>query len=316
MQCGLAGALEDGALLQLAGEVRDTGYRFVTVSPMTHQRVNSRPGNESACNLAGVFGWSRPFSPQILPAGMFELMRRADALVEIGDEWKSKIRISTLDDELFVHSAYPTISGDSVFFGPDTYRFATAVTAHVEARKTPIRRAVDICCGAGPGAILIAKAVTDAEVVMADINGAALRLAGVNAALADVHNATPYLSNILSDVDGTFDLIVANPPYLVDPSLRAYRHGGGPLGARLSLAIVEAAIERLAPAGTLVLYTGAVVIKGADPFKEAAGLRLGAAALAWSYKEVDPDVFGEELESDAYLCADRIAAVVLTATRR
>jgi hypothetical protein len=67
---------------------------------------------------------------------------------------------------------------------------------------------------------------------------------------------------------------------LVDPSLRAYRHGGGPLGANLSLAIVEAAIERLAPAGMLVLYTGAAVIDGADAFKEAAGLRLSAADLA------------------------------------
>ena len=116
LQGGLAGALNDSALLQLVGVVRDTGYRFVTVSPMTHQRVNSRPGNESAVNLAGVFGWSRPFSQQILPVGMFELMRHADALVEIGKEWKSKIRISTLDDKLFVHSAYPTISSDSVFF--------------------------------------------------------------------------------------------------------------------------------------------------------------------------------------------------------
>ena len=197
LQGGLAGALNDSALLQLVGVVRDTGYRFVTVSPMTHQRVNSRPGNESAVNLAGVFGWSRPFSQQILPVGMFELMRHADALVEIGKEWKSKIRISTLDDKLFVHSAYPTISSDSVFFGPDTYRFASAIMAHLEACKTPIRRAVDICCGAGSGAIVIAKAVSDAEIVMTDINSAALRLARVNAALADVHNAKPYLSSIL-----------------------------------------------------------------------------------------------------------------------
>jgi hypothetical protein len=32
--------------------------------------------------------------------------------------------------------------------------------------------------------------------------------------------------------------------------------------------------------------------------------------------KVDPDVFGEELESEAYRSADRIAAVVLTAIRR
>lgn len=308
--------MDDNALFQLVSMVRDTGYRFVTVSPMTHQRVNNRPTNEFASDLVGVFGWSRPFSREIIPGCMFELMRCAEAVVEISNGWKSKIRISTLDNEFFVHSTYPTISGDSVFFGPDTYRFASAVAAHLKARKAPIYRAVDICCGAGPGAILIAKVARDAEVVMADINGVALKLACVNAALANVDNAKPYLSNILASVDGAFDLIVANPPYLIDSLLRAYRHGGGPLGSGLSLAVVEAAIERLAPAGTLMLYTGTAIIEGHDPFKEAAGLRLSAAALAWSYEEVDPDVFGEELESEAYRSADRIAAVVLTARKR
>jgi hypothetical protein len=36
--------------------------------------------------------------------------------------------------------------------------------------------------------------------------------------------------------------------------------------------------------------------------------------MRWSYAEVDPDVFGEELETPAYADADRIAAVVLTVT--
>jgi hypothetical protein len=33
------------------------------------------------------------------------------------------------------------------------------------------------------------------------------------------------------------------------------------------------------------------------------------------YEEVDPDVFGEELETDAYDYVDRIAAVTLTAQK-
>jgi hypothetical protein len=34
--------------------------------------------------------------------------------------------------------------------------------------------------------------------------------------------------------------------------------------------------------------------------------------LVYTYAEIDPDVFGEELESGVYARADRIAAVLLT----
>jgi hypothetical protein len=37
--------------------------------------------------------------------------------------------------------------------------------------------------------------------------------------------------------------------------------------------------------------------------------------LRWSYEEIDPDVFGEELETATYSTVDRIAAVVLTARK-
>ena len=86
-------------------------------------------------------------------------------------------------------------------------------------------------------------------------------------------------------MEGDFDLIVANPPYLVDESKRAYRHGGGPLGAGLSLMIVDAALERLAPDGTLLLYTGAAMVDGSDPFKDAIAEKLNAPKISWTYRE-------------------------------
>jgi len=302
------------ALLQMAQAVQAVGYAFTTPTPATHARVNARPGAERARTLRDVFGWSRPFHDSVVGPDILALMQAAGILTGAGDSRRSAVRLSSLDGMLFLHSAYPTTAADAVFFGPDTYRFARAVMAHLKDGLS-VRRAVDIGCGAGPGAILVARACPGAEVVAVDINQAALRLTEVNAALAGVR-VSAVDSNLLASVPGSFDLIVSNPPYLVDPGERAYRHGGGPLGAGLSLAILDTALERLAPGGTLLLYTGAAIVNGADPFKQAAEARLNEAGLSWTYEELDPDVFGEELERGVYTDADRIAAVTLTVTKR
>jgi release factor glutamine methyltransferase len=308
-------ASNEAAFLDLARAVRDTGYHFVTVTPATHERVNRRPGNEWARSLTDVFGWSRPFRVDVLPPPLFELGQRAGVVVPHEGGWRSLVRLSSLDDELFVHSAYPTTDVHSVFFGPDTGRLVDAVIAHLKSRDGPIRRAVDIGCGTGAGAVAIAKRAREAEVVGVDINGAALRATELNASLAGVANVVARSSDMLRHLEGTFDLIVSNPPFMIDAAERAYRHGGGPLGAGLPLACVDAAIERLTPNGTLVLFTGAIVIDGETPFRAEATRRLDGAGLAWSYREVDPDAYGEELEQPAYARADRIALIVLTATR-
>ncbi len=309
----------DLALLQLAGTLRDSGYQFTTPTPATHKVVSDRPENAGARTVEDVFGWSRPFEAEILPPELWDLMRAANLALSCGSGWKSALRISSLGGQLFLHSAFPTLEADAVFFGPDTYRFALALEHFFALQKAsgapPVRRAVDIGSGAGPGAIVTALAHPGAEVVAVDINERALHLTRLNAALAGVSNVQVRQSDLLNDVNGSFDLIVANPPYLVDACERAYRHGGGPLGAGLSLQIVDAALERLAPGGTLLLYTGAAILHGEDPFREAVSQKINSDAANWSYREVDPDVFGEELLGGAYAGCDRIAAVVLTVTK-
>ena len=308
-------AAQEEGLLRLGRVLQETGYRFITGSPATHARVNARPGNEWARSVEDVLGWSRPFRAGVLPAEVMELMEAAGTLREQGDGWRSTIRASTLDDALFFHSAYPTTESDAVFFGPDTYRFAAAIERHLEAGQA-VRRAVDIGCGAGPGAVLVARARPDAEVVAVDINEHALRCTRVDAALAGTANVVARRSDLLGSVDGAFDLIVANPPYLLDRDERVYRHGGGGLGEGLSLAIAGLARTRLAPGGTLLLYTGSAICGGFDRFRELVTARLQAAGLEWGYREIDPDVFGEELLEPAYAEADRIAAVLVIARRK
>jgi methylase of polypeptide subunit release factors len=305
----------DAALLELGALLRDEGYTFTTVAPATHERVNRRPENARARGLRDVLGWSRPFKRGVLPEPVVELMDAAGVLVRDGDGWRSLVRFSTYDSELFVHSAFPTTAPDAVFFGPDTYRMADAAVAHVEGRDWPVRRVVDIGCGTGAGAIAVAKRAPGAEVLAVDINHAALRFTRVNAALAGAGNVQARYSDLLDEVDGHFDLMISNPPFMIDPAGRAYRDGGGAHGHELALAIVGAAPARLRPGGSLVLFSGTGITDGTDPFQQAAAERLDGTGLIWTYREVDPDVYGEELDGPPYAHAERIAVVVLTATR-
>lgn len=303
-------------LITLGQELQAQDYHFTTVTPATHARVNARPQNQVAEDLHGVFGWSRLFPDTVVSERLLALLETGGLLQRQDSQWRSAVRWSSLDDQLFAHSAYPTVEHDAVFFGPDTYRFARALQQFFQqADAGTVRRAVDIGCGAGPGAILIAQACPHAEVSAVDINPRALDFTRANAYLAGIDDLQIRQSNLLDGVDGQFDLIVANPPYLLDPDERTYRHGGGDYGGGLSLRIVETALERLTVGGTLLLYTGAAVVNGDAPLRRQVDALLADRPVSWRYEEMDPDVFGEELDSAAYRDAERIAAVTLTVKR-
>lgn len=301
-------------LSALISFLREAGYQFVTPTPATHHRINSRRGHERAQLLTDVFGWSKPFASHVLPAALFETLRDGAIIREGNEGWMSSVRASTLEGETLLHSAFPTLSADAVFFGPDTYRFAKAIKSHLRAEPRRFRNVLDIGCGTGAGAIVVSRNAVCDELVMTDVNQTALQLARLNADAAGV-KATTLLSDLFGNVFGTFDLIVANPPYLNDPLQRAYRHGGGEMGSALSLRIAEAARDRLSQGGSLLLYTGSPIVRGKDRLLRAIEQSFCGSDLVWSYDEVDPDVFGEELETEAYSSVDRIAAVVLTARK-
>jgi methylase of polypeptide subunit release factors len=307
------------ALLTLSAALRQRGYSFVTVTPATHGSVNARPENFWARDMRDVFGWSRPFRRGALDPDLFHIAREAGVVGEASDAgeafWQCNLRAATLERQIFLHSAFPTEAQEAVFFGPDTYRFADAVRLALAGRVRPIRRAVDIGCGSGAVGVMVARAYPGASVVLADINDTALALAGVNARAAGVTNTMCVNSDLFTGLTGSFDLIVANPPYLIDQAARTYRHGGGRRGEGLSLRILQAALHRLTPGGQLILYTGSAMTGGRDFLRQEAAFLLGETGWPWTYRELDPDVFGEELGRGAYVDAERIAAVLLITER-
>ena len=111
-------------LARLLQAVAATDYRFITSTPLTQQRVLHHRGLAAGTTLRDIFGLSLPFHSASVATDLLALMDDAGVLSPSGDLLRSTVRISSIDDDLFLHSAYPIIKEDAVFFGPDTYRFA------------------------------------------------------------------------------------------------------------------------------------------------------------------------------------------------
>lgn len=297
-----------GDLTALGGYLLDKGYGFTTVTPATHARVLARTGMRTGTSLREIFGWNLPFEASALPQSLLARLL-AGGVVRTNEDGllHSTVRFASIDGHIYAHDGYPTIAPDAVFFGPDTYRFINAV----RARLAPCDLLIDVCCGSGAGGLEAAAGIAE-RVVLADINPKALAFAAVNCLLRNNYKAVLFQTDLLSGIDERPDAIIANPPYLADPLGRTYRDGSGELGTGLALRILRESMTLLAPRGQLLLYTGSPVVDGIDHFAAAALPLARAHGAEISYEEIDPDVFGEELETPLYAAVDRIAAVVLS----
>lgn len=303
------------ALCTLGTWLRSQHYKFTTVTPATHAAVLANRPRAIAENLRDVFGWNLPFQRSLMPAPVLDALEEAHLLdpSESGLV-RAKVRFSTIGGHLFPHSPYPTVENDAVFFGPDTYRFASLVERELTARPLhPGARVLDTCCGSGAGGVVAATLQPTLKPVLtlSDISPSALPFAQVSAQLAGLSNVRFALGDLFHAVHGVFDFIMANPPYLNDSTMRMYRHGGGKWGGGLSERIVREGITRLAPGGRLVLYTGTAITHGVDHLHSALRAHLETSGCEWNYEEIDPDVFGEELGNPAYADVERIAVVGL-----
>lgn len=281
-------------LAELLRYLKDANYAFTTVTPTTHAIVVARELSGLPM-LRDIFGWNRPFAPGHVAPELLVLLEAADALERSEDRLRSRLRVASLGPDLLLHSAFPTSAADAVFFGPDTFRFARFIAE----RLPEFRRAgwlVDMGAGSGAGTVAALRASDFAKATMVDINPAALNLATVNALAAGIR-AEPLLSD---SVPAGADLIIANPPYMIDPDARAYRDGGALFGGAVALGWVQQALTALAPGGSMLLYTGAAYVSGEAPLLRSLAEECTRAGAALELTEIDPDVFGDELKKPGY----------------
>ena len=302
-------------LLALLEALRRHRYGFVTPTMATHRQLLARKRTQAE-TLRDVFGWSLPFRLDLLAPDILDPLREAGMLTARTDGlWASEVRVSSLDDLLFLHSAFPPDAQDAVFFGPDTYRFAAFLKSEL-AGAAAIPLLVDVGAGSGAGGIVAARAIGVERLVLIDINPRALRLAGVNAAAAGLAAELRHASG-LEGLEQRPQVIVANPPFIAGQTGQTYRQGGDMHGARLSLEWALAGAPALAPGGIMLMYTGSAIVDGRDRLFEALSVGLSESGCTLRYRELDPDIFGEELGKPAYVAAgvERIAAVGAVVTR-
>ncbi|HEX8790766.1 MAG TPA: methyltransferase [Polyangiaceae bacterium] len=117
-------------------------------------------------------------------------------------------------------------------------------------KRVPRRRAIDLGTGSGIHAILASDHAKN--VVAVDVNPRALAFARFNAALNGNGNLEFVLSDLLERVDGTCDLLLANPPYAPDEAAAAGDNfwSGGIEGTDLLRRIIQALPTRLDEDGT------------------------------------------------------------------
>lgn len=291
-------------LLELGYYLKEVRYKFTTVTPNTHRNVLEN-GEISSDPLRRLLGWNQSVNKNDLPVAVIETLRECQLLELDTHQVKCSIRASTIKDLLLFHSPFPTHQANSVFFGPDSYRFVQFLENHLR----PTDSLLDLGCGTGVGG-LFARSKAE-KVTLSDINTAALALSSINAKLNRLDGIQIIPSDMFANIPTGISTVISNPPFIIDSEKRSYRDGGENYGTDISVEIIGRSLDYLTPGGELYLYTGTCFVDGKDILFERIQAMIQQDNVEFNYFEIDPDIFGEELCHPQYSKVERIAAVGL-----
>ncbi len=156
------------------------------------------------------------------------------------------------------------VSPDTLIPRPETELLVETALARL---GKPRSRILDLGTGTGAVALALAVEQPDWTVLAVDSAPGAVTLARHNAGRLGLANVEVRISDWFASVDGRFDLIVSNPPYIAegDPHLRAgdvrFEPVGalaaGPDGLRDLRRIAREALDHLCEGGLLLVEHGA-----------------------------------------------------------
>ena len=166
------------------------------------------------------------------------------------------------------------ILGEQEFFGlrfevtPDVLIPRPETEHLVEAVLRVQQKAdiLDVGTGSGAIAVALAHALPGARLTAVDTSPAALEVARRNAQRHGVADRVAFRhSDLLASVEGQFDVVVSNPPYVaeaevLEPQVARYEPRAalyaGPTGLEIYQRLIPQAREHLRPRGWLLLEMG------------------------------------------------------------
>jgi release factor glutamine methyltransferase len=192
---------------------------------------------------------------------------------------------------------------------PDTETLVEAALGLVD-REAPLSM-LDLGTGSGCILITLLAELPRASGVGVDISLGALELARANAQSLGVGDRAAFLAgDWLDTVEGSFDLVVANPPYLsaadmaaLAPEVRDHDPraalDGGPDGLSAYRRIVPDLCKALRPGGFALFETGPDQAQAVSCLLAEAGLDVGEGQHLWHDLAGRPRVAGARLRVKA-----------------
>ncbi|WP_043446095.1 peptide chain release factor N(5)-glutamine methyltransferase [Arthrobacter sp. L77] len=185
---------------------------------------------------------------------------------------------------------------------PETETVAQLVIDRALGLAVP--RIVDLGTGSGAIAAAVADEVPGAEVYAVELSDLALAWAGPNLARFGVHLVQGDLATALPEHDGSFDVVVSNPPYIpaeavpIEPEVaehdpRMALYGGGADGMELPRAAAGSAARLLRPGGYFVMEHAEVQAPWVAAFLERTGV--------WTAVTTHQDLGGRDRATSAVL---------------
>jgi len=128
-------------------------------------------------------------------------------------------------------------------------------------------RILDLCCGSGCIGIASLQAFPEAQLDLADLSGDALDVAQINVERYGLYDQVAMIqSDLFGSLQGPYDLILSNPPYVDAEDLAdmpaEYHHepamglGSGDDGLDITRRILAQAADYLSEQGVLVVEVG------------------------------------------------------------
>ena len=118
---------------------------------------------------------------------------------------KKQVKYTFLGKEIILNS-------DNGVFSKDRIDFGTNVLLNSLEDLSAIKTVLDVGCGIGIIGISLAAKYNNLNVQMVDVNEKAVSLTNENIILNKLKNCKSYISNVYSEVNDSFDMIISNPP--------------------------------------------------------------------------------------------------------